>query len=253
MSTRTLSIVHKIDGVLTDFDSTPVLRDPTLAYGVKAVLAGTVIVAANTSFVHDGTGLYSYVVTGLTAGLGYIAFVERVYLGETKRSSTTWTAGVTDAEGYYAKHAKMQRRAGIHNLALYSQLDNDATSEDEDNLQNAMDEADRYVDIRARVLRATADTDATSPRMIGTANVYFERISDLASDIAVALIYSARGFTGDSANVVEGQMADMDKKARAELDEIFGTLRVDQLAAAGATGGIEVIQPCHQHHHRGLC
>jgi hypothetical protein len=153
----------------------------------------------------------------------------------------------TSAQGYYAKHLKMQRRAGVNNLAVYSQLDNDLTTEDQDNLQNAMDEADRYVDIRARVMRCTADSDATSPHMIATDNVYFERISDLASDMAVALIYSARGFTGDSSNVVEGQMADMDKKARAELDEILGTLRIDQLTSAGDAGGIEVIQPaCHR-------
>lgn len=137
----------------------------------------------------------------------------------------------TSAEGYYAKHAKMLRKAGTHNLALYTNLDNDTTDEDEDVLQEAMDEADRYVDTRARVKRLTADSGA-APHMIGTDNDYYERISDLASAIAVAEVYRARGFTGDTNNQAEGQMADMDKRAKAELDEIFGAI-----GAADEEGG----------------
>jgi hypothetical protein len=135
--------------------------------------------------------------------------------------TTIAASAVTSAEGYYAKRAKMLVRAGPGNLAKYSNLDNDTTAIDEANLQAAMDWADNYVDTRARVLGLTADTTATTPRMLATDNVYFGRVSELASDIAVAYIYSARGFTGDSQQTVEGQMADMDAKARKELDEII--------------------------------
>jgi len=164
----------------------------------------------------------------------------------------TFPSGVsTSVDGYYAKHQKMKFRAGVRNLAIYSQLDNDATTEDEDNLQLAMDEADSYVDTRARVLALTADTGTSNGHMIGTDNVYFQRISDLASDIALAFIYSARGFTGDQSNVVEGQMADMDQKARAELDQILDAVRVAQAVAAGSDGAAVVVAQCRPCEYRG--
>lgn len=145
MSTRTISIVHKIDAVPTDFDSIPVLRDPALAYGVKAVVAGTVIVAANTPFVHDGTGLYSYEIDGLTAGLQYIAFIERVYLGETKRSSTTWTAGVSSAASRYAAQSDVENIFGPENVAVWSDMSNAGTVNTA-RVQLGLDNADAEID-----------------------------------------------------------------------------------------------------------
>lgn len=164
----------------------------------------------------------------------------------------TFTAGAaTSADGYYAKHAKMLRKAGALNLASYTNLDNDTTDEDEQVLQEAMDEADRYVDTRARVLRLTADSGATSPHMIAADNVYFDRISDLASAIAVAEVYRARGFTGDTNNQAEGQMADMDKRAKEELDQILDAVRIDQALAVGSDGMAVLTRPCNPWEYRG--
>jgi hypothetical protein len=154
------------------------------------------------------------------------------------------------ADGYYAKHMKMSRKAGPNNLASYTNLDssgNGTPTEDETILQEAMDEADRYVDTRARTMSLTADAGTTANHMVATDNVYFDRISDLASAIAVAEVYRARGVTGDATNNAEGQMADMDKRAREELDDILEAVRIDQLLAAGIAGsaGMEVIAaPC---------
>jgi VIT1/CCC1 family predicted Fe2+/Mn2+ transporter len=150
--------------------------------------------------------------------------------------TTIAASAVTSAEGYYAKRAKMLLRAGPGNLASYSNLDSDTTAIDEANLQAAMDWADNYVDTRARVLGLTADTAATTPRMLATANTFFARVSDLASDIAVAYLYAARGFTGDTQETVEGQMADMDAKARKELDEVLDAARVQQAIDGGSVG-----------------
>jgi len=141
-----------------------------------------------------------------------------------------------EAEGYYAKHAKMKRKAGINNLAIYSNLDNNTTDEDEDILQEAMDEADRYVDARALVLGVTADDGVTDGHILATTNTYFGRVSDLASAIAVAELYRARGVTGDAQNTAEGQMADMDAKAKAELDTILANIRIADEISVGSDG-----------------
>jgi hypothetical protein len=130
-----------------------------------------------------------------------------------------------DAEGYYAKHVKMKDIAGPLNLAIYSALDGDATTEDQAVLQFAMDATDRYVDGLARTYFLTA----LAPHMIADDDLDFGEISDLASEIAVAKVYRARGITGDAQSSIEGQMADMDKRAVERLREIFNNRRLAQV------------------------
>lgn len=149
------------------------------------------------------------------------------------------------AEGYYAKYATMRRKVGPLNLAAFSNLDasGQVYTEDSTIVQEGMDEADRYVDERARYCGITVDSLATSPHVIATSNVHFGRISDLASAIADAEIYRARGLTGD-ANNEEGQMSDMDKRAKAELDQIFSTMLGEQAASVGSNGAEVIKVPC---------
>lgn len=84
MSSRLISFSYKVDGVLTDVTSA-VLRDPTLAFGVKRTDTGAIIVAAGTAFTHVGTGLYQYTITDPAPGLTYQYWIEIVADGETQR------------------------------------------------------------------------------------------------------------------------------------------------------------------------
>jgi hypothetical protein len=137
----------------------------------------------------------------------------------TNQVSATPVDPASLSNGYYAKHVKMQDIAGPLNLAIYSALDGDATTEDQAVLQFAMDATDRYVDGLARTYQLTTVT----PHMIAEDDADFGEISDLASEIAVAKVYRARGITGDAQSSIEGQMADMDKRAVERLREIFKT------------------------------
>jgi hypothetical protein len=92
-------------------------------------------------------------------------------------------------------------------------------------LQFAMDATDRYVDGLARTYQLTT----VSPHMIAADDADFGEISDLASEIAVAKVYRARGITGDAQSSIEGQMADMDKRAVERLREIFNNRRLAQV------------------------
>lgn len=122
--TRTLTITHRVDNVLTDLSSVPVLRDPTLVFGVKAVISGAILVPANTPFIRDSLGIYSYDLTGLTSGTQYTAWVERVYGGETKRSQIIWVASAIMASGLYADETDLDDLRGIDNITSWSDLEN---------------------------------------------------------------------------------------------------------------------------------
>jgi len=79
--TRTI----RIGGVLTDADQTPTL-------GIVRLDTGAQVVAPGTLMNHDGTGQYSYTLTGETAGVIYQASYSIVLGGETITSSTSKTA-----------------------------------------------------------------------------------------------------------------------------------------------------------------
>jgi hypothetical protein len=157
MSTKRISITRDLDGVPTDYASVPVLRDPTLTYGVKRVDTSAVIVLAGTEFTRDSAGRYHYDVTGLTEGVDYLAYIERVNAGGgIQRDPFSWTAGVDEAEGYYVKRAKTLRTAGTVNFNAAFNLDPTSLAADESIVQEVFDQADRFVDGRALVLGVTA-------------------------------------------------------------------------------------------------
>jgi hypothetical protein len=129
-------------------------------------------------------------------------------------------------------------------------LDNDALTADEATAQDVFDRTDRYVDARARILGLTADAGATGGRMIATGSVWFGRLSDCASADARVEGYFLRGSTGaadgqgDQSRAAAGQMNDMRRDARAEIDEILRA----KLRGTGLTDGPAVIaaprHPC---------
>lgn len=89
--TKTIRVTHRIGGVLTDYTSL-VLRDGAATYGLRRTDTAAIVVAAGTALNHDGTGLYSLPVAGLTPGVAYDYWLERVYAGATKRDQYNFIA-----------------------------------------------------------------------------------------------------------------------------------------------------------------
>jgi hypothetical protein len=121
-TTKVIRFAHRIAGVLTDATSVT-LNDDTATYGVRRVDTGAVVVAAGTAFTHDGTGLYSYTLTGLTAGVTYQFSVEKVYAGETKRWAGTFTLS-GNAAGFWTTQAQVEQEFGVTNCAEDVDLNN---------------------------------------------------------------------------------------------------------------------------------
>lgn len=82
MSTTTIGIIFRVDGVLTDVTSAT-LSDPTGAFGVERLDNNAVIVADGTPLVHISTGVYEYELTDPAPNLIYHYYVEVVRGGAT--------------------------------------------------------------------------------------------------------------------------------------------------------------------------
>lgn len=237
MSTKRIGISHKIAGVLTDFDSIPVLRDPTLAYGLKRVDTSEVIVAAGTAFTHDGTGLYHYDADGLVEGVDYLAYIERVYAGETKRDAYPFTAGesLTDT---YSTRADIEDLYGVDNVSAWADLNNNG---DETEIENRIARARTYAyewinsKLRAAGLTAPSTVDAFDD---------FGLLNDIEAERAGAWLYLSRGKM-DATNDGDGQMQWHWDHAESELDRIIASAAAATDAADEGAGidGITVIQP----------
>ncbi len=246
MSTRTLRLSHDIDGTATDYDSVPVLRDPTLAYGVERTDTHAVIVAANEPFEVDSTGRYHYDVTGITAGVEYRAYVEVVYLGETKRTPVTWVAETDDAATpYYFTRDGARETLGRVNFDTGANLDNESSDEpDEATLQSLFDKVDNQIDGIAYTLGLTADATATAPHFVATDAAVYALIEPWAEELAAVRIYRSRGIVGRDENgtSVEGQLTTKYKEAVAAITGLLAQYRQSQLVAAGQDG-MNLIHP----------
>ncbi len=145
MSTKTLSITHKVDGVLTDA-TTLKLSDPTGAFGVRLQSDQSVVVADGTDFVNDGMGLYSYEITGLTSGAVYEYWVETVYGGTTKRVEGTFTAGGVSASGLWMTQDYLNTKYGAANQQILADMENQQnTNAITATIQQAIDDSEDEV------------------------------------------------------------------------------------------------------------
>jgi len=91
MPSITIQRTWNVNGVPTDVTSV-VLRDALNTFGVKRADTGTVVVLSGTAFTRVAPGVYEYTLTGLAAGVTYLAATEVVYLGRTDRFTTTHVA-----------------------------------------------------------------------------------------------------------------------------------------------------------------
>ena len=73
----------KVNNVLADADSPPVLRDPTNTFGFKKDVGNEIILPAGTPLPKLSTGIYALAVVDLVAGQGYTYWLETTVGGNT--------------------------------------------------------------------------------------------------------------------------------------------------------------------------
>lgn len=84
MSEKAIIIRFRLDGALHDATSVK-LSDPTGEFGMRRKDTQAVVVADGVDLNHDGVGIYSKTVTGLTGGAPYEYWIEWAYGGSIQR------------------------------------------------------------------------------------------------------------------------------------------------------------------------
>lgn len=182
MSSKTISYALKVDGVLTNA-TTVKLSDPTGTFGVRRQDTQEAIVAEGVDFTHDSTGLYSYALTNLVAGVVYEYWIKRVYAGVTNRTERTFAAS-PKLEGYYASLSDLYAIAGEMNVQTYSALDGGSTL-DEDRVQAALDQTD--TEINAYLIGAGVESPAQESETL------FMLLTQSSARLAACWLYRSRG------------------------------------------------------------
>lgn len=141
MSSKTISIRHYDNGVLTD--ATSVQFDNGIVgvggFGVRRQSNGEIILAAGTDLDHAGTGLYSKTITGLVAGQTYEYWLEVIYLdGPPLREERTFVAALEESTGSYASDSDLDDLRGIDNITAWSDIENTG-NRNNDRIQRALD------------------------------------------------------------------------------------------------------------------
>lgn len=167
--TLVLPINVKKGGVPADADSTPLLSDPTDAFGVKRTDTGAVVVANNTPMVRDGPGAYSYRLADPAAGVTYLWFAEVVVNGNTYHVERSVTAGPDPAAPLYAT---VQDVIGVYGEAKVAEISKASAS------QAGVD--------AARVTRALGFGDVRIHESLAAAG-YLLPLADLSAEDAVRM------------------------------------------------------------------
>jgi len=109
---RIIRRTWRVDGVLTDVTSAK-LSDPTGTFGIKRLDTGAVVVPDSTDMSHVSTGVYQYEFEEPVEGIGYTAFVEIVYLGQTYHFETDFSAIIAAPEpGMGVSYSSLIERVG---------------------------------------------------------------------------------------------------------------------------------------------
>jgi hypothetical protein len=127
MATQNILFEHRIDGVLTDYDSLMFSSedDPLTpgAYGLRQTDTQTVIISAGTNFNHDSLGEYSYLVTGLTLGAPYDFWVKRVYQGRTVKQQYNFVGSSAVPISPLFTWDQFVNKYGLRNIIMWSNKD----------------------------------------------------------------------------------------------------------------------------------
>lgn len=144
-------------------------------------------------------------------------------------------------DGYLVRAAVTIARFGPFNADASIDLNNDGSNTDmQATWAEAVEGIEGYFDSRARVYQLTADSDAPTGKMFGPGNPHFVRIRYLASLDMIPELYQARGINDENTGP-QGQMTNLRKAVRAELDTILEALAVNATEITGGTDGITVI------------
>lgn len=101
MSSYTISFRVKIAGVLTDADSTPILRDEAGTYGIREVESGDVVIGLTpspTQLTRVSAGVYTYTLDPVEEGVVYQYAIEAVVDGVTYRKTDTFSLSTTGTD-----------------------------------------------------------------------------------------------------------------------------------------------------------
>lgn len=116
------------------------------------------------------------------------------------------------AQGFYIAQADIEAIVGVDNVRLWSQLDNDIVTADEDRIQTAIDEAEAQIEARFRQGRYAVP-------LVESGSNGILPIKRLIARQAAIYLYAARGSndTGEAASAEAGRMADIQEQIDREI------------------------------------
>lgn len=239
MSSTTLRFSFIVDGAPTDATAV-VLRDPTLAYGVKRVDTGATVVAAGAAMNHTGTGKYEYAFTDPAAGLTYNYWVEATYAGATYRFERNLsTAPISASTPSYLSVDEANALAdALPGLATWKASTADAKAAA---LAGATQEVDDAMPYQGR--RYVADQPLAFPRVSddsGAAEAAEIWDWDSAGAAAVTPMDVRRAVLHQADSILDGSRSDrIDRQHDGVVYDLTGTLAESYKSTSGpgvATG-----------------
>ena len=247
MSNTTINYTHLEDGDPIDAVSVS-FCDPTSTYGLKRDDNNSIVIAANTAFVHLGSGNYSYSFTDPAPSLTYSYYIRVETTGGTilflERTTATATDAITLA-GRYASYAGMTAKFGKRPLNRWASVDGAAdTAAIEAAIEAAIASADAYVDTYL------FDGPYAVPFVAPDIPLV---IKDIANIFAGALLYEAQGMLDtDPESVPTNRMSGLKANAERDLGRIkSGRVRlltdagvaIEAAANVPAAGAFEPVDP----------
>lgn len=230
----------KVDGVLTDADSTPTIQITRL--DTSAVVVATTI----TGVTHPSTGNYQYTLASVVPGVTYRAIWTFLVAGQTIVSPKDVVAHAASADWYYADQEDVEDLIATENLQIVSNLDNDDTEMDTARIQRGGEWADAYMDSYLRGLY-------TVP-LVGMDDATTLLMADISARLVAWWLYQKRGVreasTGQtvqkSLDILFANHKDIADKAllryRGGLDVLVAT-RITTLPTSGIAIGTALGTP----------
>lgn len=186
----------KIDGVLTDLDTLPLLSSPSGTFGVKRLDTDATVVPNDTVMPRESVGRYVYNLGEPAPGLDYEYWVEWVYQGATNRTKFVIAqTGVGSggppvdpipAEGRYTNSNRMYIKFGQENVLTWARYsDAESAAQAQERIALAIDIAEDFIDDALRG-RWSYNVPFTEPKIP-------QAIRDIATTLAGVELYEARG------------------------------------------------------------
>lgn len=247
-----IGLTHRVDGVLTNVTS-PGLRDAAHTYAVRRVDTGAIIVplgpgnaAVPMVQLPGDTGRYHYLVTGLTAGVAYQAYVEFTYAGADHRYERNFTA-TADATHFTSK-AAARNFGGAYNADTYADKDN---TDDADLIDAAWEQALTGADVeiiaayRVRLFEAGKGTAADfaaydlAPGSVADANdsAWLDETARMGT---LVKLYEGRGQADDGTSAGPSPDGKMEALRKRYMDRLMAIQSGNAILATAALAGITV-------------